>query len=179
MSVSTHLKPGLTDKSRVKIMTVDVANRRIEAGIKDGSMIQVAVWEVPEAFRWPIEGEMWIVRRDNGIWMLDKRVQQAQSETLPITSMSPGQMKLDSTAIFDSQGHQLLAVTAQGLSGHMVAGAVTIDTTKVTTSSHLYVSRQGGTNPGAVFEFSRTPGVSFTVHSTNASDTGQVAYLLI
>lgn len=116
MAVSDHLKPGLTDRSRVRIMTVDTANRRVEAGLKDGSMIQVAVWDVPNAFRWPIEGEIWIVRRDNGIWVLDRRQQVAADENaFPITQMNPGEMKLDSNIVIDASGRTFVAVDLTGI----------------------------------------------------------------
>lgn len=127
MSVSDHLKPGLTSKSRVKIMTVDVPNRRVEGVLKDGSMIHIAVWDVDNVFRWPVENEVWIVRRDNGIWMLDHRQQQANDQaTQPITSLSPGEMKLDADVIFTARGARL-ASFAVARYAHASAGAVALD----------------------------------------------------
>jgi hypothetical protein len=65
----------------------------------------------------------------------------------------------------------------QGVSSAMVAGTVTVANTAITASSRLLLTRQaGGTNPGAVYESTRTAGTSFVITSTNASDTGTVAY---
>lgn len=65
----------------------------------------------------------------------------------------------------------------QGLSAAMTAGAVTVANTSVTANSRIVLTRQdGGTNPGAVYVSARTAGTSFTITSTNAADTGQVAY---
>lgn len=111
MAVSDHMKPGFTSKSRVKIITVDPANRRLEGALKDGSMIQISVWDVPNAFRWPVEGEEWICRRDNGIWILDHRQQQSGDETkIPLESLHPGEMIIDSTLIVDDRGYRLAPV---------------------------------------------------------------------
>lgn len=96
-------------KARVKIMTVDPPTRRIEGVLKDGSMIQIAVWDVPNAFRWPQEGETWLVHKQGTIWVLDNRQQQTQDETSqPVTSMSPGQMILDSTDIITADASKLV-----------------------------------------------------------------------
>lgn len=65
----------------------------------------------------------------------------------------------------------------QGLSAAMVAGTLTVANSAITANSRLQLTRQnGGTNPGSVYESARIPGTSFTVTSTNAADTGQVAY---
>jgi hypothetical protein len=44
------MKPGYSSKQRVKILTVDPTSRRIEGALKDGAMIQIAVWEAPLLF---------------------------------------------------------------------------------------------------------------------------------
>jgi hypothetical protein len=65
----------------------------------------------------------------------------------------------------------------QGISGAMVLGEVTVPNTAIGASSRLLLTRQaGGTNPGSVYEATRTNGTSFVVKSTNALDTGTVAY---
>jgi hypothetical protein len=67
----------------------------------------------------------------------------------------------------------------QGISGAMVAGAATVNTTAVTASSRIQLTRQeGGVSPGAVFVTARVAGTSFTIGSTNGADTGQVAWEL-
>jgi Pectate lyase superfamily protein len=65
----------------------------------------------------------------------------------------------------------------QGVTGGMVAGETVVKTAAITADSRLMLTRQaGGTHPGAVYEAARVPGTSFTVKSTNAEDTGTVAY---
>lgn len=106
--VSVHMKPGLSAKTRVTIMTVDPTTRRLEGAMKDGSMIQIAVREVPAAFVWPQVGETWLVRKDSGIWMLDCRQQySADATSLDITTMSPGEMILDSNTVVIRNGTAL------------------------------------------------------------------------
>lgn len=65
----------------------------------------------------------------------------------------------------------------QGVSGAMVSGKIVVNNTAITANSRLLLTRQaGGSNPGAVYEATRTPGTSFEIASTNASDSGTVAY---
>lgn len=65
----------------------------------------------------------------------------------------------------------------QGLSGAMSAGQVVVSNSSVTASSRIMLTRQdGGANPGAVYVSARSSGSSFTIRSTNGSDTGTVAY---
>jgi hypothetical protein len=65
----------------------------------------------------------------------------------------------------------------QGVSGAMSGGSVVVANTSITANSRLFLTRQGGgINPGAVYELTRTAGTSFTIASTNPSDTGTVAY---
>lgn len=65
----------------------------------------------------------------------------------------------------------------QGLTAAMAGGTLLVANTAITANSRLLLTRQaGGTNAGAVFESARVAGTSFTVTSTNAADTGQVAF---
>lgn len=65
----------------------------------------------------------------------------------------------------------------QGISSAMTTGAVTVANTSITASSRIILTRQeGGTNPGAVYVSARSVGTSFAITSTNAADTGTVAY---
>jgi hypothetical protein len=64
-----------------------------------------------------------------------------------------------------------------GYSGAMVAGSVTVADTRVNSQTGVFVTRQpGGTNAGAHWCDTITPGTGFTVKSTNASDTGITMY---
>lgn len=65
----------------------------------------------------------------------------------------------------------------QGVSGAMVAGKVTVTNKAIGASTRLMLTRQaGGTQPGAVYESERVAGEKFVIRSTNAEDTGTVAY---
>jgi hypothetical protein len=65
----------------------------------------------------------------------------------------------------------------QGVTAAMTAGKLTVANTSVTAESRIILTRQEtGTNPGAVFLTERKAGVSFKIESTNAADTGTVAY---
>ena len=62
----------------------------------------------------------------------------------------------------------------------LVGGTVTVSTTKVTASSRIHLTSQadGGT-PGFVRITARTGGTSFTITSSNASDTSSIAWIII
>lgn len=63
----------------------------------------------------------------------------------------------------------------------LVAGAVTVNTTKVSTNSRIFLTVQGGTitNVGAVYVSARTAGTSFVISSLNVLDTSDVAWVII
>jgi hypothetical protein len=73
----------------VKILTVDTRSRRIEAQLKDSGIIQIALYEVPGGFRWPVEAEWWIVVRENGDWFL-RAPRQDPEASLKIEDLEPG-----------------------------------------------------------------------------------------
>lgn len=164
MAVKHYLKPGITDRSRVKILTVDTARRRVEAAFKDGSMIQIAVWDTPHAFRWPKENEIWLVRRDNGIWMLDCKQDgqvsgsgtsvQVAPEPHPVEAMNPGEMKLDSDVIVTASGSRVasLAVARYSLTstGALTLDAATGNVQVVTLTANATSSTIANPNPGQV-----------------------------
>jgi len=62
----------------------------------------------------------------------------------------------------------------------LTAGTVTVNTTKVTANSRIFLTTQtsGGT-PGSVYVSARTAGTSFTITSTSGTDTSTVAWLII
>lgn len=57
-------------KTRVQISLVDPPNRKIQAKLRDGATIDIVVWEVSNTFRWPVENEVWAVRKEKNNWML-------------------------------------------------------------------------------------------------------------
>lgn len=83
-----------TQRYGVKITTVDPTQRLVE-GTTKASLIRISVIAVPVAFRWPIVGEHWIARQENGTWYLDG---PKPSLTAPITfeAVAPGDAIIDS-----------------------------------------------------------------------------------
>lgn len=59
-------------------------------------------------------------------------------------------------------------------------GTVTVNTTKVTANSRIFLTINGGTltNVGSTYISARSAGTSFTISSTNVLDASQVAWLL-
>lgn len=67
--LSDHVK--LTLKRGVKILTCDPQTRLIEAETRNGEVISVNAYHYTPMFRWPIPGEKWVVKEENGSWYLD------------------------------------------------------------------------------------------------------------
>lgn len=60
-------------------------------------------------------------------------------------------------------------------------GTITVNTTKVTASSRIFLTINGGNlnNVGTTYISSRTAGASFTISSTNSQDASNVAWLIV
>lgn len=58
----------------------------------------------------------------------------------------------------------------------LVAGTVTVNNTSVTANSRILLSAQDNSTTGALRISARSPGTSFTITSSNAGDTGVIAY---
>jgi hypothetical protein len=69
MALSDHVNMSL--KRGVKILTCDPSKRLVEAETRNGEVISVNVYNYTSVFRWPIAGEKWMVREENGSWYLD------------------------------------------------------------------------------------------------------------
>ncbi len=84
----------------------------------------------------------------------------------------------------ETAGNKILIATGsngiQG-SGTLASGTVTISNTSVTANSHITLIYTGGTpgNVPALGVSSRVAGTSFTVVSSNASDSGTFTYLIV
>lgn len=97
----------------------------------DGGLVMISVREVPSSFRWPEAGEVWSATRDQGgMWMLGQRLhgyrsvadddgitKQVTFETYPITSMEPGELRLDAIKITDALGRAVGTGTVMTGSG--------------------------------------------------------------
>jgi len=108
MAIHDHIKPGLDARVMAKILTVDPSQRKIEAALKDGGLIHVAVFDSPSVFVWPQQGEFWTVRKDSGIWKLDKRVDS--NDDHKIDNINPGEAKIYADTITNMSGHIIPAV---------------------------------------------------------------------
>lgn len=60
----------------------------------------------------------------------------------------------------------------------LVAGTVTVANTSITANSRIHATGQDNNVTGTVRISARTPGVSFTLTSNNAADSGVVAYTI-
>lgn len=89
-------------------MTVDTANRKIEASLKDRTIVQIAVFDTPEMFVWPQEGESWTIQQCNGIWMLDRRL--GGGDDLQIQDLQPGEGKISADVIKTPSGKSVIVV---------------------------------------------------------------------
>lgn len=73
MPVSDHY--NRYEKLAVRIITVDTSALRVEGVGKDAAVIQISVSHRPPGFRWPIEGELWIIEREASDWALVSKIE--------------------------------------------------------------------------------------------------------
>ncbi len=92
--------PDAPKKVRVVILTVDPRTRQVEARLKDGVPIALAVWETPPFFRWPREGEEWTAIYESNFWRLGEYV-GGERDTF-IEGLMPGEGRIDADKIFIS-----------------------------------------------------------------------------
>jgi hypothetical protein len=118
--------------------------------------------------------------------------------TIPVISIAPasqttaGIVQVDSqTIVADAAG----VISATGAfnslslksgtnmsigSGALVAGALTVANTSVAAASLIFLQDSaGGSGKGILSITAKTPGVGFSVASTNASDTTTFDYLIV
>jgi hypothetical protein len=58
------------NKKGAKIVTVDPSNQIIHASLGAGQVVPVNAFSYSPLFRWPMVGEHWILREENGSWFL-------------------------------------------------------------------------------------------------------------
>lgn len=61
----------------------------------------------------------------------------------------------------------------------LAAGTVTVSTTKVTANSRIFLTMQDSASTGVLRVSARVVGTSFTITSTNAGDTSNVAWMIV
>jgi hypothetical protein len=88
MALSNH--QYRVSKLRARIVTVDPANSRIDAITGDGTLYQLAMYDVPSGFVWPKEDESWSIYEENGYWRLGHRFLN-DDERQSIQDLAPGE----------------------------------------------------------------------------------------
>ncbi|HEY5445836.1 MAG TPA: phage tail protein, partial [Pyrinomonadaceae bacterium] len=113
------------DKQWIEVLSAYPQTKQIQGKLRDGGLVYVSILDVPPSFRWPQTGEVWSITRDpidNVTWNLCSRVHGYKAlpqnggiaftevEDFDITVMDPGEMRLDSSKIYDDRGMRLAPV---------------------------------------------------------------------
>ena len=93
-----------TTKQLARIVTSDPTTQRIEAVGKDTGVLQIAPPSGP-AVRWPVEGELWSITRENALWTLDTLAETSEGLIGP-ESIQPGDSLIQSSTVYDSSGRK-------------------------------------------------------------------------
>lgn len=102
-----NFRPQL-NKARVKIMAVNPRERQVQALLKEGAIVEVAVWDTPIAFRWPREGEIWTIYREANYWVLGNPHDDDTNEPFTVEDLAEGEIRLDADVVKDRQGRTVL-----------------------------------------------------------------------
>lgn len=133
-----------TDTAVGRILTVDPSTRRVEIGLRDGSTLQVAVIDTGPFFRWPLEGETWMIKRRSYTWYLDTMTENRNTEpdVTGIEDLEAGHSKVYSEVIKTPSGKQL--ATLDDITGDATFELVTNKDTTTTlgTSDVKYPSQK-------------------------------------
>jgi hypothetical protein len=97
------------DVQQIRIVTVDPTTARVEGVMKDGAMIQVAVWDAPLTFRWPEEGETWRIYRRGIQWFLDDLVEDPK-DVKSINDLEAGEAKIAASTVYTREGDEIVAI---------------------------------------------------------------------
>jgi hypothetical protein len=104
MGLSDHVNISL--KRGVKILTCDPQQRLIEAETRNGEVITINAYYYTPIFRWPVPGEKWVVREENGSWFLEG-IYETQTPKGKNTELEPGDVVISSASgriIIDVEG---------------------------------------------------------------------------
>lgn len=118
MAIRDHV--NRTPKQLVKILTVDPSTRRIEGMGKDMAVRQIATPTTGVVFRWPIEGEIWSIRYENGVPVLDSIADSVDAADLDIESLGPGDAMIAGKVVVDSAGRQFITVDGTPSHGQFI-----------------------------------------------------------
>lgn len=109
MSPVHYKHSGVGPRHMAKILTVDPSTRKIEAMLKDAGLITIAIFDTPSVFVWPQVNEVWIVRRQNNMWMLDRRV-DSNEEGQSINDLKAGHARINADTIKTISGNTVIAI---------------------------------------------------------------------
>lgn len=112
------MKPGYGPRRACTITTVHPKTRKIEAALKDQTVVQIAVFDTREFFAWPKVGENWIIRQANGIWTLDRRADN--TDDLKINDLEPGHGKIAADVVKTPTGKSVVITDDAKAEGHSV-----------------------------------------------------------
>lgn len=98
-----------------------------------------------------------------------------------MSRQAAGIMQFTSCSLDVATGGQGLQVSENGTgpkqgTATLTAGTVVVSNTNVTANSRIFLTPQDNNTTGALRVSARTAGTSFTITSSNAGDTGKVAY---
>lgn len=166
-----------TPRYGVQITTVDPSQGLVKGVFGgDAQERQISVYTTPPAFRWPIVGEQWMVEQKNGSWYLDG----VWPSTTTYQGIGSGDLVLNAPTgivhvLGSAVGNTDFTLRTPGRVT-LVGGTATVSTAVVTATSNIFLTAQDNNTTGALRVSSRTPGVAFTITSSNNGDHGVVAY---
>lgn len=76
-----------------EILTVDPEQKMVQ-GIMRAGPVHISVYSTDPFFRWPIVGENWVIRQENGTWYLDS-ILQSEHDAIKLEDIEPGDMHLN------------------------------------------------------------------------------------
>lgn len=106
MPISDHYKGGQTEKMVVTIVTVDPEAGYVEGVGRDAAVIQISLGHIGAYFRMPLEREQWMIRRENGVWVLDS-VLEVDQWPKRRNNLVQGQALITATDVFLSTNEKL------------------------------------------------------------------------
>jgi hypothetical protein len=184
-------KSSTTTKYGCTITTVAPENNQIEAVTRTGAAINITVVTTPIAWRWPIVGESWMARQENGAWYLDGPWPDPNSTAaVTLFGITPGDAIINSPTgvvhvIGSSDGSTDFSFALVDFphptrgTATLASGAVVVTTAAITAVSRIQLTAQDNNTTGALRISARTPGTNFTITSSNGADHGLVAYEII
>jgi hypothetical protein len=113
MPLSDHYNGGRTEKMVVTIVTSDAETSRIEVVGRDAAVIQATPMG-GTLVRWPKVGELWVVRRENGIWQLDSVIENRDA-LVTVSMLMAGKALIQATTIWTPSGERVLLTNAPEL----------------------------------------------------------------